>query len=394
MFFAVNTPKRGFSTRKCKESAQMASLNTSPMAVRAFVPGACPALASGAPRPAARHSWGRGMALRAAALVLVMLGLGVVGALPTAVQAKALASASVEIKNLIWYRADGSSPDPSNDLVITTLFENAPQVPVDTTQRGGSEFFEFAGDLDGNSYNRPRDNRTSFETQMVGPVCVGAGCPGPGDLNPSVPPPTGDFASNYGQVDGFYSNIIDAPNPITPGGLVQGLRSDVSLASEDLSGSSTAKWDSSMLLDSDGTFDTYFVIEFEAHAMAFAEGPEDSAAANVRSFISVSAGGNSLNDRWFFLDLSSSGGLSTLSDKLNSYDELGRFIELVPFEFGDPSYTVRVVAESSVGASTSSSAVPLPGVLWLLGIGLASLIATRALLGRRKPLVRGPQAFE
>jgi hypothetical protein len=110
MFFAGNTPKRGFSTRKCKESARMASLRTSPAAVRALFSGSRSALASGAPQSSGRDSRARGIALHSAVLALAMLGLGVLGALPTAVQAKALASASMSIVDFVWMNVNTGLP--------------------------------------------------------------------------------------------------------------------------------------------------------------------------------------------------------------------------------------------------------------------------------------------
>jgi hypothetical protein len=274
MFFAGNTSKRGFSTRNCKESARMAFLRTSLAAVRALVSGSRPVLA------------------------LAMLGLAVVGAMPAAVQAKALASASIEINRLVWYRAIGASPGASDPILTTRFLQPQPpsQPQQETVLRGGSEFFQFSGALDGEGYSAFADRFISTSAGLApltaGPECRGAGCPGPSDFNPLLPPPISDFAGNYGAVDGYFSSMPNNPSITT--GLTQGVRSDVSLDSVE-SGSSEGLWDSSTILDSIGTFNTYFIIEYAAQALAYADGPGYSSEAEAVLSLSVSGGNNGLS---------------------------------------------------------------------------------------------------
>jgi hypothetical protein len=301
---------------------------------------------------------------------------------------KALASASVEITSLVWKRALGSSP-AAGDPVLTTrfLFPAPPgQQARETVLRGGTEFFQFSGDLDGTAYS-------SFEQRFIsasdglGPLmagaCEGAGCPSPSDFNPLTPPPVSDFSGNYGDVDGYFSNMANNP-AIQP--LTQGVRADVSLNALE-SGSSAGVWDSSTILDSTGTFDTYFEIEFEAHALAYADSTDQVASADASLVLSVSGGLNALNVSLPVFALSSlsseANNNKTLTGSLNSYAALGQFIQLVPTPAGSTSYSVRVVAETN-----ASAGVPLPGAVWLLGAGLIPLAAVRARSARRGRLPR------
>jgi hypothetical protein len=302
----------------------MASLTISSAAERTLVSGSSRVTAAGESRPT-----GRRIDLRTAVLAFVIVGLVVAGALPPAAQAKALASASVEITSLVWKRALGSSP-AAGDPVLTTRFllpQPPGQQPRETVLRGGTEFFQFSGDLDGAAYSSFEQRDIGASTglgPLMADACEGAGCPA--DLNPLTPPPVSDFSGNYGDVDGYFSNMA---NNLAIPPLTQGVRSDLSLNTLE-SGSSAGRWDSSTILDSTSAFNTYFEIEFEAHALAYADSSEQVANADASLVLSISGGQNALDVSWPVFALSSFSGEAdynkTLIGSLNSYTALGDFI--------------------------------------------------------------------
>jgi hypothetical protein len=365
----------------------MASLTISSAAERTLVSGSSRVTAAGESRPT-----GRRIDLRTAVLALVIVGLVVAGALPSAAQATALASASVEIKSLVWRRATGAAPS-ATDPILTTRFLLPPGQPAQqTVLRGGTEVFEFSGDLDGSPYfefvQRSITAIDGLAPLTAGPECDGPGCPSSDNFNPLTPPPVSDFAGNYGTVDGYFTSMPN--NPSIQASLTQGVRSDVSLNALE-SGSSAGRWDSSTILDSTGAFNTYFEIQFEAHALAYADSTDQVASADASLVLSISGNRdpNAINFSWSVFALTSFSGEAdydkTLTGSLNSYDALGQFIRLAQTPSGTTSYNVRVVAETNASAGVP---VPLPGVVWLLGAGLISLAAVRARSAHRSRLPR------
>jgi hypothetical protein len=366
----------------------MASLTISSAAERTLVSGSSRVTAAGESRPT-----GRRIDLRTAVLAFVIVGLVVAGALPPAAQATALASASVEIKSLVWRRATGAAPSATDPILTTRFLNPAPPIQQqrETVLRGGTEFFEFSGDFDGAAYfsfdERSISGSAGLAPLTAGPNCEGPGCPGPANLDPLTPPPVSDFAGNYGTVDGYFTSMPN--NPSIQTSLTQGVRSDLSLNTLE-SGSSAGRWDSSTILDSTSAFNTYFEIEFEAHALAYADSSEQVANADASLVLSISGGQNALDVSWPVFALSSFSGEAdynkTLIGSLNSYTALGDFIRLALTPDDKTSYNVRVVARTNVSAGVP---VPLPGVVWLLGAGLMSLAAVRARRARRGRLPRG-----
>jgi len=384
MLFAKSTSEQNLQARKCKELVRMPNFRRFAAADRKLASWLFPATQPFVLRPQSRSSSEVKHGLPSRALALAVLGFSVAGVLPAAAQAKALSSASLEIQSLVWYRALGATPSVS-DPIVATRFLNPPppnQPQQETVLRGGTEFFQFSGSLDDRPYFGFSDRFISTSGGLApltaGPECEGAGCPGASDFDPLTPPPTSDFVQNYGAVDGYFSSTPN--NPSIPTGLSQGVRSDVSLESAGSTGSSDGLWDSSTILNSNQSFNTYFVVEFAAQALAYAEGVGDSAGAEVSLSLSVSGGDNAVSVSWPILALSSFSGESEYDKRragaLNSYTSLGNFIELVPTTSPFTSYNVRIVAETSVSAETSD--VPLPSVAWLLGAGLIPLAAVRA----------------
>jgi hypothetical protein len=304
MFFAVNTPKRGFSTQNCKESERMAFLRTSLAADPTLVSGAYPALASGAPRPAARHSWGRGMDLRAAALGLAMLGLGVAGALPTAVQAKALASASVDIQNITWYQANGTVLDSLvNDFAVGT-----------TDLRSLNDRLE-AGYPPGNRRTREQvaiDESLHF-SRCTGDGCVSAPTSGFAPITSFVP--DSNYVNALSAVDGFFTNVTNVVGVAV--GATGGARADVSLAGTEQEGATRARWNSTSTYDANLTsfpqsesddLSTYFEITFAAQALASTTVAGDSAESDLLVTLTLTDATTTLpvQDPWNIVTLATS----------------------------------------------------------------------------------------
>jgi hypothetical protein len=298
MFFAGNTPKRGFSTRKCKESARMASLNTSPTAVRAFVPEACPTLASCAPRKTERDAWARGTDLGAAVLGLAMLGLGVVGALPTAVQAKALASASMNVQNVTWYQADGS-------VLVSIIGQSVVGTPELRTLNDRLE----AGFPPGNRENR---ELSAIEDSLTFGRCTGNGCASSAPTSDfdaiTSAIPDSDYVNALAKVDGFYTDVANRTlDP--PSGATGGARADVSLSGTSQSGETRARWNSTSAYDAylsndfddeSVTLSTYFEVTFAAQALASTTVAGDLAESDLTMALTLSDGSTGLpvQPRW------------------------------------------------------------------------------------------------
>jgi hypothetical protein len=392
MFFAGNTPKRGFSTRNCKESARMAFLRTSLAADPTLVSGAYPALASGAPRPAARHSWGWGADLRAAALVLAMLGLGVVGTLPTAVQAKALASASVDIKSVIWYkRTPGVAPDPLQDPIITSRYFLGSESTDTYLGSGGldsvwlnAQLPEYPGAAEQAYQERSIGGQSGLQNDIGAFVeCGPTGCTSasnvdpPPPLAPVSPPPASQAAGGYGFGSGFYADIDGVAN-----GLTGGVRSTVSLTEPETSGqaggpppptpTSRGALRSAVTAFSDGDFSTYFAVTFVAQAIAFTDAPEDTAAADASLTLTFAG------DAWTVFDINSrhtdSEWNKVLSEQtVYSYDTQG-FYDLTD----DGEYPIVLLAHTYVNAETGPANVSAPSVGSLVLAGVFLLIAGRS----------------
>jgi hypothetical protein len=286
MFFAGNAPKRGFSTRKCKESARMASLRTSPAANRALVSEAPRATAAGESRPTMRR-----IELRAAVLPFLILGLAVVGALPAAVQAKALASATINVLSLSMWEDRG-----------TLRLRNDPQ---DRRITVGSIFSDF-GNFNGPETGIIRDGQPPIggvlgnssvanSSFSLGPYCVDVtpdGCKEPalGGFDPMEEPyPTAGFRNGNLARNGQY--VADAVAGAT-GDLAAGVRADVSLpgGEDDIGRMRTTLAHSGTLLIGSGINplqNVYFRIEYEASRLAQSTGLGDTASASATLDISV-----------------------------------------------------------------------------------------------------------
>jgi hypothetical protein len=387
MFFAGNTPKRGFSTRKCKESARMASLTISSAAERTLVSGSLPALASSKAPPVGSDPRTRGVELPAAGLALAMLGLAVIGAMPSAVQAKALASASVDIVSFAWYvdvdgdgaDGDGSvgnppdpNPDPQDRILTTGPLGN---VSFETENRGGSETIDY-----NNVFAGGRSlGASSVDPSLTAASCTGAGCNGPQDFNPLPSPPpftTGDYVNAYTSFSGLYSAFPGLQPGLQPG-LTGGVRADTSLPSPDSAGNLEAATSSVLTVRgrSSSPLSTYFRVEFAAQALAWSETPDDSAEAELDFTLAFIGGGYDVG--WEIAKLVSSGGsLVTGTQVLYSFQNPN-----APSNFilnNNAEYTLTVEISARVAAVTPSQTVPVPGVLWLLGVGMIPVLILRA----------------
>jgi hypothetical protein len=411
MFFAGNTPKRGFSTRKCKESARMASLNTSPTAVRTFVPGACPALASGAPRTTERDSWARRTDLGAAVLGLAMLGLGVVGALPTAVQAKALASASINITEFYWRKTTGE---------IVTVSDNLADNPDVLFVGSGGELADVSVQLTRNdstlasaSTNGSRSIQSGMANNLVWfpgspPICVDnpAACSAaPTGFAPvGTNFPDSEYVSGDMAYSGFYADV----DGLTSTGATLGMRSDASIATQPATANPESALpfgaltlSSSVLVRAMRTFSSYFEVHFQAQALGRVDDVPGTASAEtiflvgIQPFLNPSLAPLSWNpaelnqsvkvERGDDEDKETGPVRPIFSYGTNPVDAY----ELLAGE----RYTLGLDVAVTARAELRPAEVPLPASFWLLLAGMGSILVVRAkaiAAAHRRGRVGGP----
>lgn len=390
MFLAGRTPKRGPLARHCKKAALMASLNTSSATVRALVSGLRPVMTSCAPQAAGRLTRVRGTGLRAAALALTMLGVAFAGTLPIVVEAKALASASVDIVRFVWYvdrdgdgAAGGASPgDPDPDDVVLTTGPLGVS-GFNTENRGGSETVEYNFNYAGGRSLGP----FLVDPDFTAKNCTGVDCSSaPQNFDPLPEPPpfvTGNFVNGYASFAGFYSRF-----PSSQTGISGGFRSDISLPGPGLDGNLTANTTSVVTLrgkQSSSALSTYLRVEFAAQVLAWSETPGDLAEAELNFTLKLIGGGYNVD--WEIARLATSAGSQETGNQvLYSFNNPNH-----PNNFDlalNVDYTLTVELESKVAALTPQS-VPAPGVAWLLGAGLVPMLfRTRQLPTRRTGRLR------
>jgi hypothetical protein len=385
MFFAGNTSKRGFSTRKCKESARMAFLRTSLAAARALVSGARSALVSGAPQSSGRDSRARGIGLRTAVVALAMLGVAVVGALPAAVQAKALASASMTIVDFVWINADTGLPvtmslaaadnpdvladeDLGRDRMTTTANLTLDGVPAsvspDTTGR------------------RPVSNMqtllswTPNDPPTCAPDASGACSEAPNfaPINPPGGPgpyPVSDYARSDASYEEFYARFLGTPVGNDPGQL--GFRAEISLPSQPpVGGSSSIGFAETHLISTytftaQESFDSYFTLTVQSQALARLDEGVGSVSASTEFTLG-------------FLRADGGLGVSARPDELNlnaSILSVGppsnqAYVAPTPIEFFNSSpasrlsliagevYTINISATVTASANLEPAEIPAP----------------------------------
>jgi len=318
---------------------------------------------------------------------LLLCGLLLASALPGSAFGKALASASLNITSFVWYVDVGDDGNVDNDVPLTSRFL-LQSGSRNTTLRGASEYVLFDGDLNGTSLlgfgdrgvdSPPTGGLPAMHVDPSGPVCAGAGCPGPADFNALTAPTSAadvisEFVSGYSEVSGYYAAI-----PGLPTGVTAGLRNDVSLTEPGTDGSLPAEWSSVSTVRANGDFSTYFRVEFAAQALAWSETAGDTASASVDLSVTFTGGG--IDKTWPIIQAATTAGNLTPGGVLYSFDSsaAGGNFDLV----SGTDYTLTVEAATSVAAATA--AAPAPGVMLLMGIGFLPLLASRGhLLSRRQ----------
>ncbi|WP_156427618.1 hypothetical protein [Thiohalocapsa sp. ML1] len=358
----------------------MASLTISSAAERTLVSGSSRVTAAGESRPT-----GRRIDLRTAVLAFVIVGLGVAGTLPSAVYAKALASASLNIVDFSWYRVGGGPL--GEDIVLTSLVLGGPPGPQqDTVLRGGSDEVALMGALNGVAVPAPSPptTRSHLATGGLGPLEVGPACSngtGPGctaNLNP-IGTLGSQAVSGYSELDGYYAAV-----PGDKAGLSGGLRSDVSLLSGSTTGTANGEWTSVTSLRPNVTVDTYFRVEFAAQALARPDDVSDMAEARVLLEVSLSGSGITFGSQEI-LNLQTTDGDLQDNRTVFIYANTGND----PFTLvagANNDYTLSVTATTMASAGTGPSNVPVPPAWSLVLAGLVPLVWRR----RRTPATRLP----
>jgi hypothetical protein len=207
MFFAGNTSKRGFSTRKCKESARMASMRTSSAA------------------PVSRRS---SLAVAAVRLMPAIV-CALVASLPLPAAAKALASASLHIASFSWYNDVGILGDPSDDVVLLAGDSSGGGGAWDLHQFTGSDSVASSRYAPDFAEIAPAQVPVTSPSNSAGPLCApGSGCAqAPTDFLPiTSPDPISTFYNANAQRTGQFVRSVADPGA---GSLAGGIRADVSL---------------------------------------------------------------------------------------------------------------------------------------------------------------------
>jgi hypothetical protein len=404
MFFAGNTSKRGFSTRKCKESARMASLRTSPAAVRALVSGARSALASGAPQSSGRDSRARGIGLRTAVVALAILGVAVVGALPAAVQAKALASASMSIVDFVWWNV-------TENRAVTLSTSTGTNADVLVEVDRGSDRMDTSANLSLNgtpaSGTDPTVGRRKIEDGMQSllnwspnqpPTCAPVGsasCAASPEFAPINPPngpgpyPAADYARSDADYEDFFASVFGSSSLSEA---TAGLRAEVSLATQppaggaSSTGSASAFWDTGIIFTALRDFDSYFSITAQSQALARLDDALGSTKA-VTVFdllITRRGGGVPLEFLPSELNLDEETRNSGLNDDgaYSLWTTSTPMFTLVPGALPAGQYTLSLFASVTAEASLEAAEVAAPPTLLLLLTGISGILAFRGMPSR------------
>jgi|GEM_PF-2159660 len=337
----------------------------------------------------------RSGALCAAALVLSIIA-------PSA-SASALASASLEITNFVWYvDSDKDGKHSPADQILTTALDGTGQNTTVTASNDSADIFVLldvggSKSSDGSLANRTRSELGS-DVDPGGSVTIGensGSAPASGDFKPLPLDATGQFVNSDFYADGFYA---DVPG-VTSGGEWLGMRADASLPvlepDTTLEASSVSQWDNDADFTANGSFNTYFEIDFVAQAYAYlseSEGSESIAKADLEFEILMLATPPSGPPEVALFWLPEALNLSALtqtpgdadpeqpgtSGVIYSYTTQG----MTPLAINE-TYQMRISASADVNAAANSppAGVLTPPPAWLMVAGLLGLMATRKIVG-------------
>jgi hypothetical protein len=398
MFFAGNAPKRGFSTRKCKESARMASLTKSPLAVRTLVSGLHSALASGAPRSAARDFRARSVGLRAATLA-ALLALAFVGTLPAAVQAKALASSSMSIVDFVWWNVTENrevtlSTSPGADIdVVVDVNRGADRIDTSASLTlNGNPASGTASTIGRRAIEDGMPASLSWDPNQP-PTCAPVGsasCAASPEFAPINPPngpgpyPAADYARSDADYQDFFATVTGSAAAAEA---TVGLRAEVSLETQPparsarSAGTASAIWDTVIAFTAQDTFLSYFAISAQSQALARLDDTPGSADASTIFDLSITRRGGGVPLQFL------PGELNLTEERVNSgLSDDGAYslwtgntpmFTLVPGPLPQSQYTLSLYAEATASATLEPLQVAAPPSLLLLLSGISAILMFR-----------------
>lgn len=351
----------------------------------------------------------RGVGGLVAILVFVFLS-----SLSEGVEAKALASAILNIESLVWYKYDGVGPiDPGAGDTPLYAYSATDTIKVGDLSLSPSgvqpPYNDSASIRADNSLGMPSEvSNTRGLDQVQTPLDLPNQCSGPGcNLASNVPyqnnnfttlPPAPDaITQNYAYIDqnlvnaafgfGVNKNGVKVTNP----GAQIGLRAEVSLPylSSGTTDSNTQSYalESSTSVTSPVTIFTYFAVTYSLNAVAALDWPEASSAlsyAEATWNFSIQASG--LNFSPQELNSSVFGVPGSAPDLINAsrtiYSTDGRLATMYRLPPNLARNLTLSVGVTATGTATSPlNAVPVPATL--------ILVATGGLIGaalRRRPV--------